>query len=42
MKQHVFPPQKILVPTDLSATSLPAFHFAWVLHKQFGGMVHLI
>jgi nucleotide-binding universal stress UspA family protein len=42
MKRHVFPPQKILVPTDLSATSLPAFHFARVLHKQFGGMVHVL
>jgi nucleotide-binding universal stress UspA family protein len=30
------------VPTDLSATSLPAFHFARVLHKQFGGLVHVL
>jgi nucleotide-binding universal stress UspA family protein len=42
MKQHFFPPQKILVPTDLSATSLSAFHFARVLHKQFGSMIHVM
>ncbi len=42
MKRHIFPPQKILVPTDLSATSLPAFHFARVLHKQFGGMIYVV
>lgn len=39
---QLFPPRTILVPTDLSPTSLPAFHFARVWHKQFGGAVHVI
>lgn len=39
---HIFPPRKILVPTDLSATSIPAFHFARIVHKQFGGSVHVM
>lgn len=41
MTAHRFPPNKILVPTDLSATSAPALHFARVVHKQFGGAVHV-
>lgn len=39
---HVFPPRNILVPTDLKATSIPAFHFAKVVHSQFGGSVHVM
>jgi nucleotide-binding universal stress UspA family protein len=39
---HTFPPRKILVPTDLSATSTPAFDFARVWHSQFGGAVHVL
>jgi nucleotide-binding universal stress UspA family protein len=42
MTTPAFPPKKILVPTDLSATSLPALHFARVLHRQFGGEVHVL
>ncbi len=40
--KYTFPPRKILVPTDLSATSLPALEFARVLHNQFGGAVRLM
>ena len=36
MTSHLFPPRQILVPTDLSPTSLPALQFARVLHRQFG------
>jgi nucleotide-binding universal stress UspA family protein len=39
---YVFPPRRILVPTDLKATSLPAFHFARVVHSQFSGSVHVM
>jgi nucleotide-binding universal stress UspA family protein len=42
MTLPAIPPKKILVPTDLGATSLPAFHFARVLHGQFGGEVHVL
>jgi len=42
MTSHAFPPARILVPTDLSAASLPALHFARVLHRQFGGEVHVL
>jgi len=42
MTSPAFPPRSILVPTDLSATSLPALHFARVLHQQFGGKVHVL
>jgi nucleotide-binding universal stress UspA family protein len=42
MTSHLFPPRKILVPTDLSSTSSPAFDFAKVLHRQFGGSVHVL
>ncbi len=42
MTTHTFPPRKILVPTDLSETSLPAFEFARVLHHQFGCAVRVL
>ncbi len=42
MTSRVFPPRKILVPTDLSPTSLPALLFARVLHKQFGSRLHVL
>jgi nucleotide-binding universal stress UspA family protein len=42
MTAHIFPPRKILVPTDLSATSVPAFHYARLMHEQFGGAVHVL
>ncbi len=42
MKRFGFPPNKILVPTDLTATSLPALHFARVIRKQFGGVIHVM
>ncbi len=42
MTTHIFPPRTILVPTDLTETSIPAFQFARVLHKQFGGAVRVL
>ncbi len=42
MTAHIFPPRVILVPTDLTPTSVPALHFARVLHQQFGGAIHLL
>lgn len=42
MKHHNFPPQKILVPTDLTEASLPALHFAKVIREQFGGAIHVV
>jgi nucleotide-binding universal stress UspA family protein len=42
MKKYAFPPNRILIPTDLTATSLPAFQIARVLHEQFGGAVHVM
>ncbi|HYK87488.1 MAG TPA: universal stress protein [Acidobacteriota bacterium] len=42
MTEHIFPPHKILVPTDLTSTSAAALQFARVLHQQFGGAVHLL
>ncbi len=42
MTAHIFPPRRILVPTDLSPTSKPALDFARVLHVQFGGTVHVL
>ncbi len=42
MTSHIFPPRKILLPTDLTATSVPAFQFARALHKQFGGAVQVL
>ncbi len=40
--RHIFPPLTILVPTDLSPTSVQAFHFARVWHRQFGGAIHVV
>jgi len=37
-----FPPRRILVPTDLTATSVPALNFARMLHEQFGGAVQVL
>ncbi len=42
MKRYTFPPRRILVPTDLSATSQRALQLARVLHGQFGGQVHVL
>jgi nucleotide-binding universal stress UspA family protein len=42
MTSHIFPPRKILVPTDLSETSGPALHFARILREQFGGNIHVL
>ncbi len=42
MKRFGFPPNRILVPTDLTATSLPALHFARIIRKQFGGVIHVM
>jgi len=42
MTAFIFPPSKILVPTDLSVTSAPALHFARVLHEQFGGAIYVL
>ena len=41
MKRHAFPPQNILVPTDLCPTALPALQFARILRKQFGGTIQV-
>jgi nucleotide-binding universal stress UspA family protein len=39
---HHFPPRKLLVPTDLTETSRPAFQFARLWRAQFGGDVHVV
>jgi nucleotide-binding universal stress UspA family protein len=41
MSTFTFPPERILVPTDLSGTSERALGFARVFHQQFGGTVHV-
>jgi nucleotide-binding universal stress UspA family protein len=42
MTTHTFPPRRILVPRDLTATSVPALNFARILHEQFGGAVRVL
>lgn len=39
---HPFPPRTLLVPTDLTETSRPAFQFARLWHTYFGGEVHVV
>jgi nucleotide-binding universal stress UspA family protein len=42
MKPHVFPPQRMLVATDMSRTSAAALAFARRLREQFGGAIHVM
>ncbi len=40
--QHLFPPRKILVPTDMSAASESALKYARFLRQRFGSEVHVV
>jgi nucleotide-binding universal stress UspA family protein len=42
MTIRTFPPRRVLVPTDLSGTSVPAINFARVMHDQFGAAVAVL
>jgi nucleotide-binding universal stress UspA family protein len=42
MKPHVFPPRRILLPTDLGGASSRALAFGRVLRDQFGAAVHVL
>jgi len=42
MKTHVFPPARILVPSDLGAASKVALSFARLLHELFGSKVQVM
>jgi nucleotide-binding universal stress UspA family protein len=42
MSKHLFPPNKILVPTDLGPASAAAMGFARVIHERFATPVEVI
>jgi nucleotide-binding universal stress UspA family protein len=42
MSEHVFPPRRILVPTDLGPASAVAMGFARIIHEKFSAPVEIL
>jgi nucleotide-binding universal stress UspA family protein len=42
IRQHIFPPKKILVPTDMGPASRSALQYAKLFHERFGTAVSVV